>query len=277
MGQFRTSSLFHYTKSIDILYSILKEGLIPNYCYEDLSYERNPERGIGFPMVSFCDIPLSKTNLFVERYGQYAIGLKKDWAGNKRINPILYAKDEKIQVSLSFQKNIENYYKKELKKYGGDDKQVSFDLSDGPKPQIVAFINSRNAHSANQSIHGMIKKYYGEYDGNIQINYEENEWRYLVEDTERTPWYWNKAEYDEWRGDRSIADKPKPTAFLVEKKLLFTANDITFIVVAHEKDVSQMVNFISTMRIIGGNAISEEDKLMLYTRIISLERIKNDF
>lgn len=55
MGQFRTSSLFHYTKSIDILYSILMEGLIPNYCYEDLSYKRNPDRGIGVPMVSFCD------------------------------------------------------------------------------------------------------------------------------------------------------------------------------------------------------------------------------
>ena len=53
MGQFRTSSLFHYTKSIDILYSILMEGLIPNYCYEDLSYKRNPDRGIEVQWLVF--------------------------------------------------------------------------------------------------------------------------------------------------------------------------------------------------------------------------------
>ena len=86
------------------------EGLIPNYCYEDLSYRRNPGRGIGIPMVSFCDIPLSKTNLFVERYGKYAIGLTKEWAEDKRINPILYAKDENILISLSFQKTIEKRF-----------------------------------------------------------------------------------------------------------------------------------------------------------------------
>ena len=53
------------------------EGLIPNYCYEDLSYKRNPDRGIGVPMVSFCDMPLSKTNLFVERYGNTEFSRKE--------------------------------------------------------------------------------------------------------------------------------------------------------------------------------------------------------
>ena len=67
----------------------------------------------------------------------------------------------------------------------------------------------------------MIKKYYGEYDGNIQVNYEENEWRYLVEDTESTPWFWNKIGYDEWRGDRNATPKPEPSDALIKHKLQF--------------------------------------------------------
>ena len=281
MGQFRTSSLFHYTKSIDILYSILKKGLIPNYCYEDLSYERNLDRGIdrgiGVPMVSFCDIPLSKTNLFVERYGKYAIGLTKKWAEDKRINPILYAKDENILISLSFQKASEEQLADKLKQLGGDEKRVTIDLTPGPKPQIATLFNYINAHSANQSIHGMIKKYYGKYNGNIQINYEENEWRYLVEDTECTPWFWNKARYEEWRGDRNTTLKPEPNEALIKKKLQFTAQDVAFIIVSKEEEISSMVNFISSMEHIANTKISEGDKLMLYTRIISLERIQKDF
>lgn len=277
MGQFRTSSLFHYTTSIDVLYSILAQGLIPNYCYEDLSYTQNPNRGIGVPMVSFCDIPLSKTRLFVERYGKYAVGLTKEWAEGKRINPILYAKDENILISLNFQKAIEKRFADELKEHGCDERHVSFDLTPGPKPQIAAFLNCINAHSANQSIHGMIKKYYGEYDGNIQVNYEENEWRYLVEDTESTPWFWNKIGYDEWRGDRNATPKPEPSEALIKHKLQFTTKDVAFIIVSKEQEVSDMVNFLSRMDNIADTKISEDDKLILYTRIISLERIQKDF
>lgn len=84
--------------------------------------------------------------------------MTKEWAEDKRINPILYAKDENILISLSFQKAIEKRFADELKQHGGDERRVTFDLTPGPKPQIAAFVNRINAHSANQSIHGMIKK-----------------------------------------------------------------------------------------------------------------------
>ena len=38
-----------------------------------------------------------------------------------------------------------------------------------------------------------------------------------------------------------------------------------------------MVNFLSSMDNIAETKISEDDKLILYTRIISLERIQKDF
>ena len=58
---------------------------------------------------------------------------------------------------------------------------------------------------------------------------------------------------------------------------MFTAQDVAFIIVSKEEEISSMVNFISSMEHIANTKISEGDKLMLYTRIISLERIQKDF
>lgn len=275
MGHFRTTTLFHYTKEIEILKSILKEGLIPNYCYEDLSYSNN-DRGIGVPMISFCDIPLSKTNSFIERYGNYAIGLTKEWADKKGINPILYAKDDNILTSLSFYKSVEKHYRDELKKYGGNSHEISFDLSPGPKPQIASLFNYHNAHEANESIHGMVKKYHGEYNDQKQINYDENEWRYLVEDTIDTLWFWSKEDYENWRGDKNTS-KPSPTKALKDKKLEFSVKDIAFVLIKEESEIPQIVDFINKEGVISDKYIDDYEKLILCSRIISFERIKNNF
>lgn len=99
----------------------------------------------------------------------------------------------------------------------------------------------------------------------------------MVEDTEDTPWFWNKAGYDVWRGDRSNTPKPEPSEALIKHKLQFTAKDVAFIIVSKEQEVSDMVNFLSGVDNVADTKISEEDKLILYTRIISLERIQKDF
>lgn len=52
-----TSTLFHYTKSVTTLLTILKEGLRFTYCLE--KYPLVPVREIGIPIISFCDIPIS--------------------------------------------------------------------------------------------------------------------------------------------------------------------------------------------------------------------------
>lgn len=50
-GSIRTSCLFHFMREMDVLKSILKTGIIPNFCKEDLHYYK---RGLilGIPMVS---------------------------------------------------------------------------------------------------------------------------------------------------------------------------------------------------------------------------------
>ena len=71
-----TSTLFHYTKSVNTLLTILKEGLRFTYCFEE--YPLVPDRIVGVPMISFCDIPISDSVEHAQKYGAYAIGLTKE-------------------------------------------------------------------------------------------------------------------------------------------------------------------------------------------------------
>ena len=70
-----SNSLIHLTKSKDALIGILKEGFRIKYCLENIG-ARNIKVGAAFPMVSFCDIPLSEIKNHIENYGDYGVGAK---------------------------------------------------------------------------------------------------------------------------------------------------------------------------------------------------------
>lgn len=145
MPSYRTSSLFHFTKEPGVLLKILETGVIPNYCLEDLSYF-NRKLNVGVPMISFCDIPLTRTSMFKARYGEYAIGLSKEWALKKQINPILYVNDERILVSLGFLRAYYCTLDEEVKEREGSENSISVNLlSQKSLEGIMAFINRSNA------------------------------------------------------------------------------------------------------------------------------------
>lgn len=39
MGNYRTTSLFRFSKDFESLQKVLKNGIYPNYCEEDLSFD----------------------------------------------------------------------------------------------------------------------------------------------------------------------------------------------------------------------------------------------
>lgn len=258
ISNFRTSSIFHYT-IFNVLPKIITEGLIPNYCKEDLS-ENNGSLILGIPMVSFCDIPLTRTSEFNKRYGSHAIGLRKEWAEKNGINPILYFNNKCIANSLS------NFIKMEQEQRNPTGSNVmTFNQFSNKKPYNLLL--------------GYIKKYNGENlkKKTIQCNYEENEWRYVLKETDDIKWYWNKEEIDKWRG--SEKNKPAPIDYFKERKLKFDLDDLTYIIVEKESQVQSMIDKISKMEKIGGNSskITENDKKILISKIISMEKIKKDF
>lgn len=98
------SSLFHFTDSLNKLIGILKDEFKPNYCPERILYG-NKIFPYALPMVCFCDIPLSQIKDHIETYGHYGIGMSKEWAEKKGLNPILYLKrNSKLSKNLSLMK-----------------------------------------------------------------------------------------------------------------------------------------------------------------------------
>jgi hypothetical protein len=86
----RSHTLFHFTKSVETLESILANGFWPKYCQEDFKWY-NPETGlISYPMVCFCDIPLTRIDAHVKFYGSYGLGLTKQWAMSNKLSPVIY-------------------------------------------------------------------------------------------------------------------------------------------------------------------------------------------
>lgn len=46
---------------------------------------------VAFPMVCFCDIPLSRIDEHIGFYGKFGIGMTRKWAEQNGLNPVLYA------------------------------------------------------------------------------------------------------------------------------------------------------------------------------------------
>lgn len=90
-----SNSLFHYTRTYDNLCGILRNGFKPNYCKETLLNGSI----IGLPLVSFCDIPITRANDF-RKYGKYAIGMERNWGISEGINPITYIVSDNISKHI---------------------------------------------------------------------------------------------------------------------------------------------------------------------------------
>lgn len=96
-----TSSIFHFTPSYTNLISILESGFNISYCLEEYDLADGTV-SIGVPMVSFSDIPLSHIVYSSPSYGQYCIGLTKEWASLKKINPVLYLEPNSYLSEIIF-------------------------------------------------------------------------------------------------------------------------------------------------------------------------------
>src|SRR6266487_3729891 len=76
----RTKTLFHFTRTLDNLMSILKEGFWPQYSLEDISWIEGGVPRLAWPMVSFCDMPISRLREHTAFYGNFGIGLcREQW------------------------------------------------------------------------------------------------------------------------------------------------------------------------------------------------------
>jgi Putative abortive phage resistance protein AbiGi, antitoxin len=256
-----SNTLFHFTNSAERLISILKHEFKPRYCLEDVGYiipEHFGNDELAIPMVCFCDIPLSKIKYHLSFYGNFGIGLSKEWGVRNNISPLTYI--NKQSAYMTFLSNILT---------------ASFDGHNKETP------NGKLLDSVRLNALNLIR-YYKPYEGKFWRNgaylekvrfYDEREWRYVPEveinsSNDNLRFWINKKDYlDEiYRSDLNER--------LSEKyKLQFEPNDIKYIIVETEAQIPSIIRAVEQIK---GKYDKETIKVLL-TRIVSKEQIIEDY
>lgn len=247
MGTLSANSLFHFTKNIDNLISILKTNFRPSYCSEKINFANRNRWQV--PMVCFCDIPLSQIEEHISWYGKYAIGMTKEWAVKNNVNPVLYINDE-VELGNKIKSNYDLLIE--------ENNSVSRD-------NIRLIIDNLLYKYA------YIKPYKGDaYDRTrgediIKRFYDEREWRYIPIDREAKLFSFATGFFP---GQYEDLNKS------VEKySLNFEPQDINYIIVSKENEILDIKKQVEQIK----GSFNREDVELLTTRIISMERIKEDF
>lgn len=246
------NTLFHYTRNLDTLESILVYEFYPRFCLETLSFHpTRPLREVAIPLVSFCDIPLSQIKSHVGIYGSYAIGLSKEWGLREGINPVIYT-HRRSPLPKSIKMMVEK-------------------ISTAPER------NFWEDHLWTISLY--LKPYEGKlwrtnrYVDGIRF-YDEREWRYvptieqvLAAGFDRGPVMQKEEFLDQGRVEEGNEK-------LKQCKLSFTPQDIKYLIVKTEREI---YDFVMKVRQIKDAKYPREDIEVLVTRIISMEQIEQDF
>ena len=225
-------------------------------------------------MVSFCDIPIMRAQDFSLRYGKYAIAFTKGWGLKNSINPIFYVNDKRISNAMAYFRSMENYFGQLV----NDTKKLELviDLAKSQKlDKLTNFIRFFQTKNANNALLGFTKSYEMTKNGSHQINYEENEWRYVVNEGDGVEWIKGTEAYKAWRG--TSMEKPKAPKSVLAKKLNFSVDDITYLITKTESDTMSLLQDVRVLKSFCGQKITDLDRDKLINKIISFEKIENDF
>jgi len=241
-------TLFHFTTELKYLIQILEFNLRPRYCLEDTSWATSDKINkieMAYPMVCFCDIPLSKIKKHLTTYGNYGIGLKKEWGFKKSLTPIIYSR--KNAKTSRIVEELINWYTK-----NGEPNDLKYIISD-----IIMYM----------------KPYYGKMYRNSEYKktrfYDEREWRWIPEINR--PDLKMHLEMQEYL---DLEHKEKENKRIGKYYTLdFKPNDIKYLIL---NDDSEIDTFITKLEAIKGKYSPTTIK-KLTTRILTTEQIKYDF
>tara|TARA_R110000868_G_scaffold391396_1_gene661354 strand:+ start:647 stop:1291 length:645 start_codon:yes stop_codon:yes gene_type:complete len=205
---------------------------------------------IAYPIVCFCDIPLSRIQEHVGFYGDFGLGMTKEWAESNGLNPILYVSPGN-NVSGSFN---------ELNQHANKLSNVS---EDSISNQQLAKITMRYLLAHTKPIEGTMV-----VDGEPvkKVFYQESEWRYVPKDPGIAE-YMKKWEYDD--SDKLKEENEKTRAYSLLK---FLPKDIKYIFVKSDADIPDLINFIQSEM----DDYPGADLKVLMSRVTSLESISRD-
>lgn len=245
MARPKSHTLFHFTKSREALERILISGFWPRYCLEDISWlDDDTHKQIAFPMVCFCDIPLSRIDEHVKFYGSFGLGMSKSWAVKNGLNPILY-----MAAQNSLAKSII------------DIDVICQEMSEKCRDKIQE--NLRRLISHTKPTEGVIV-----VGGRIVEKefYQESEWRYTpksdkIKDHAPSSQFNDETQRNEFNSQAAM-----------HGMLKFLPGDVKYIFVPTDSDIPETINFIQ----VNMDYLPSADLKVLLSRVISLETVRRD-
>lgn len=242
------NTLIHFTREKDSLKSILQKHFQVTHCKESVAFG---EKKINFfvPMVSFCDIPLSEVKKHISSYGEYGIGLTKEWGVRMGLNPVLYL-ESKSSLSKSLWLAVNHFLSGEIRTaddWGVEQKSLA---------EVLRYTKNYEGD--------LIRK-----SGDTTIGYrfsDEREWRYTPPASDITMLR-STSEFDD--PEIRNADKAK----LDKLPLAFAPDDIKYIIIKNDSEITEFVNHL---RLHMGSAYTLEIVERLTSRIFTTKQIFED-
>ncbi|MEH6628394.1 MAG: abortive infection system antitoxin AbiGi family protein [Motiliproteus sp.] len=243
----KSHTLFHFTKNLTFLKDILKSGFWPRYCLEDVRWYTGADNQSAYPMVCFCDIPLSRVDEHVNFYGSFGIGVTKEWAKSNGLSPVIYINENTKQHQALKKLLGENLKGKQF--YKGADVDINTIMTHIKPIEGNMFIGGE-----------FISKEF----------YQENEWRYSVTGDSNTIKIKPFLIENLYKNEKTLENENNNSKEFYSIKI--SPSDIKYLFVKSDSYIPDLINFIQSEL---DHYPSAEIK-MLMSRVTSLETISRD-
>jgi len=247
MSVISSNSLFHFTYSKENLISILENDFYPNYCLERVFLNsEEPFIDFAIPMISFCDLSLSQIKKHINIYGNYGIGLKKEWGIANKINPVLYISPDSILADSLYNMSA-----------------------------LVKMISEEDSEITESYLN--LVRYLKPYEGNFRKNndlykkfrfYDEKEWRFVPPSSNHEFDYILPRDEFKYKQIRDLRNQ-----ILRKIRLKFQPKDIKYLIVKDESEISWIIQELKRIK----NKYPIATIEILTSRIITSEQIADDF
>jgi hypothetical protein len=239
----RTKTLFHFTSTLDTLLRILREGFWPQYCLEDVRWLGDKSTDwLAWPMVSFCDIPISRLHEHTEFYGYYGIGLYRAHWEVTGLNPVLYVSPDSTLRKFLHELILDT-------KKTHDEKMKTAGM------MMMAYCKPLRGH-----VHGADTKKEKDF-------YSECEWRFISSiDSCHDKFFLSEQEFrDKELLKRANNNRRK------DQMLEFRPEDVRYIAVKSTDEVHEVIRYIDNHLQHPHTALD-----LLKTRIVALDELSSD-
>ena len=269
-----SNSLFHYTPRFEYLQGILATGFeyrqseeeLPLAGYKNCIFD---QLGITVPLhyprvVCFCDLPFGWSRLHRVQYGNYVIGMTKEWGMRNCVTPIRYVHKQSPDFSHDFYDRVLDLPK--YMRFKNTDLHGLFleiiaqsDLAEAPSEEEMAALSPgvKNVMLA-------VNTAYLELISQIQrilpfVRLYEGVWRDRVTGEET-----NRVFYDEreWRA----------AAFDDEKAIPFRFDDIRHLIVSTEEERKQLAQQMLARK----EFLLIKDETQIWSKIHTADSIYRD-